>query len=209
MEKPSPVDGGPHVALPWVTAIILGGAIVATAWPAAVATLEFERDRVMAGELWRLWTAHLVHFGWSHAGWNALVFALTGGWAERLMPARTRLLYAVAAPVIGLALLIFAPALQRYAGLSGVAAATVALLALSRLNRPEPGERWFWRMVLVALLAKMVFELASGQPVFARFADTDIHTVPLAHLAGVLVAVALPVPSRATRVVTALPRSRA
>ena len=175
-------------ATPWFTAAIALAAIVITAWPAAATALVFERDRVIAGELWRLWSAHLAHFGWSHLGWNLLIFALAGGWVERISPRRTRLLYVICPPLIGLALLALDPELQSYGGLSGLAAATLTLLALTQLARPAATDRWFWRATLMLLGLKIGFELLTRRPTFAHFAGGEIRTVPIAHVAGALVA---------------------
>jgi rhomboid family GlyGly-CTERM serine protease len=181
-ETPAPV------ALPWATALILVAAVVATASPAVGEAFEFERDKILAGQWWRLWSAHLAHFGWSHFAWNAAVFALTGAWAERIAPQTTRVLYVVAPPVIGVALLALDVELQRYAGLSGLAAGTLTLLALTQLAPPPAADRWFWRAVLGLLLAKIAFEVTARQPAFARFTSADIRPVPTAHVAGALAA---------------------
>jgi rhomboid family GlyGly-CTERM serine protease len=180
-----------RVATPWATISIVAASIVATAWPAASEALLFDHARIVSGQVWRLWTGHLAHFGWSHLGWNVLVFAVSGGWAERIAPRRTRLFSAIGAPVIGLALFAFDSALQRYGGLSGLAAGTVALLAMVQLSRHNDGDRWFWRVILGLLIAKIVIELASRQPMFTDFAGADIHTVPIAHVAGMLIAISI------------------
>ncbi len=170
--------------VPWATLVLAGVALAAFVWPDAAGLLVYERDRVVAGEWWRLWTANLVHFGGSHLGWNLLVFVPTGIWAERIAPGRTRLMLALTPGLIGIALLAFEPALARYAGLSGMAAGTLALLVFLQL-RARNADRLFWCGVLALLAVKIGAEAFLGRALFAHFAGTDIRPVPLAHLAGV------------------------
>ncbi|ACB74088.1 Rhomboid family protein [Opitutus terrae PB90-1] len=154
-------------------------------WPGAEAALGYERAQIAAAQYWRLWTAHLVHFSWSHLFWNLLVFVPAGLWAERLLPDRLRLLLLLGPALIGVALYGLDPGLARYAGLSGVVAGVVAFLALVQLRRGT-SDRWFWRSVLLLLVAKIGLEFALSEPLFARFAETGVRAVPLAHAAGVL-----------------------
>ena len=159
--------------------------------PGARAAAEFERERILTGELWRLWTAHFVHFGGSHLWWNLTAIVPAGIWVERVVPGRTRLLYLWAPGIIGLALLALDARLQIYAGLSGVATGALALLAFTQLARVEAAARRWWWGVLGLLAAKIVLETARRQPVFANFADADLQPVPLAHLLGLACAAAV------------------
>lgn len=182
--------------------------LIVASQPALAPSLLYERAAILRGEYWRLWTGHLVHFGASHLVWNLVVFALAGIWAERLAPARTRLLLALAPGVIGLALLALDPSLATYGGLSGLAAAALAFLAFTQLahnpsvpsatasttptvpaaTHASASDRWFWRAVLALILLKIAVEFAADQPLFARFAASGVRSVPLAHLSGFLVA---------------------
>lgn len=155
--------------------------------------LLLERAAVLRGEWWRLWTGQLVHFGAGHLLWNLAVLVPAGVWAERLAPGRTRLLLALAPGVIGGGLLAFDPGLARYGGLSGLAAAVLALLALEKLAVPARAgaDRWCWRAVLALLAVKLLAEMFAGSAVFARFASDEVRPVPLAHLVGVACAAAV------------------
>lgn len=192
-EKLKPPSSGalavPVTRWPWATlAVTLLASGVALAEPRVADALIFDRLRVMDGEWWRLFTAHWVHFSPSHLLWNLIVIVPAGVWVERLAPARTRLLFLFSPIVIGGMLFLADPSLMRYAGLSGVAAAVIALLAQTQLSTEGGTDRWFWRAVLAAVGIKIGVELLLGQPAFARFADASIRPVPLAHLAGVVCA---------------------
>lgn len=181
---PTPAQATPRKTLPWATVVVAVAAGTLSFLPGARAAAEFERERILAGELWRLWTAHFVHFGGSHVGWNLAAIVPAGIWVERLVPGRTRLLYLLAPGIIGVALLALDARLQIYAGLSGVATGVLALLAFTQLARVEPAARRWWWGGLGLLAAKIVLETARRQPVFAHFAAAEIQPVPLAHLMG-------------------------
>ena len=176
--------------VPWATGLVAIGALALHRSPDASRALEFDRARILAGEWWRVWTGHFAHFGLSHLGWNVAVFLPAGIWAERLTPARTRALLALAPAMIGGVLLAFDPALEIYAGLSGVVSGVVTLLALTQLAATAR-EKWFWWSVLALLALKIGVEVFAGQPIFARGPDAGFRAVPLAHVAGVLCALAV------------------
>lgn len=172
--------------VPWATSLAAATALGLHLAPAAASALVYDRAPIFAGELWRLWTGHWVHWGTAHLGWNLVVFVPAGVWAERLAPSRTRLFLVLAPGAISLGLLGFAPTLARYVGLSGLASGLLALFAFTRLSA-RAAERWFWWSVLALLVLKIGAELFADHPLFARFTDPTIRPVPLAHAAGVLV----------------------
>jgi rhomboid family GlyGly-CTERM serine protease len=175
---------------PWVTLGVTGLALAAWAWPEALAWGGLDRARVLRGELWRLWSAHLVHFGGSHLLWNLAVLAPAGVLAERSAPRETRVLYGLGAPAIGLVLLGLEPQMAVYAGLSGIATALLTLLCVVKLGEPARGDRWFWGALLALVALKTGGEFLARGPLFASLAG-EVRPVPLAHVAGVACALAL------------------
>lgn len=175
---------------PWATGVIVLLALVARLGTDAFALLALERERALSGEVWRLWTAHLVHFSGSHLEWNLAVFIPAGAWAERIAPWFVRGFYVFVPAAIGVVLLVFEPALHVYAGLSGVAAGVLVLLALMQIGTPGRTDRWFWFGVLALIGAKVALEIFSRTPALAQFGSAEIHPVPVAHLAGIACAVA-------------------
>lgn len=173
----------PLVAWPWATAAVIVAALLVYIIPGASELLVYDRARVTQGEWWRVLTSHWVHFSVSHLFWNALVVAVAGSWAERLLPWRARILYLVAAGVIGAALHALEPSLARYGGLSGVAAGLVVFLAMVQLRRGTDS-RWFWWTVLGLLVVKIVAETLLASPLLARFPDPAMRSMAIAHLAG-------------------------
>ena len=56
----------------------------ASSKPASVlGTLAYKSDAILAGETWRLWTGHLVHFSWKHALADGIVLTAMARLAEQ------------------------------------------------------------------------------------------------------------------------------
>lgn len=153
--------------------------------PGRQETLIYARDRILEGDWWRLWTAHWVHFGAAHLGWNLLVLVTAGAWVERLAPLRTRVFCFGAPPAISGSLLVFEPALARFAGLSGLATGVLALLALVQLSSPRVRDRWIWAGLLGLIGLKIVVEWGLARSLFVDPGPSEARPVPLAHLMGV------------------------
>ncbi|HEX9171332.1 MAG TPA: rhomboid family intramembrane serine protease, partial [Telluria sp.] len=60
-------------------------AALAFAPEASLAQMEFDRSAIPAGQLWRLWSGHLVHFSVPHALGDALVLLAAGLSVERAL----------------------------------------------------------------------------------------------------------------------------
>jgi len=106
--------------MPLALAGVCGLLVVApgeiTAW------LVFDRDAILAGEAWRLWTGHLVHFSWQHALTDIMVlFVVTHILMHHTGGRVVALALLVGAPLISLGLLLAVAHLQIYAGASGLA----------------------------------------------------------------------------------------
>jgi rhomboid family GlyGly-CTERM serine protease len=149
--------------------------------------LQFDRQQILAGELWRLWTGHFIHWSSSHLAWDLVAFVvlatLVASDSVRAMVSTTLF----SAVVVSLALLILQPSIELYRGLSGIDAALFVFVACSRLQRAsEQKDPKQFLLLLVSLLlfaAKITFEGLSHSTVFAQL-ETRVTVVPLAHLAG-------------------------
>lgn len=171
-------------ARPWVTLVIAAAAGLAFAWPRLTGALIYERADIFAGQVWRLWTGHLVHYSPSHLWLDLAVFVAAGAWLEWIAPRLARWFYLWAPPAISAVLLWGDPKLERYAGLSGVATGLLVLLALVQLRRKTGEPRWFWLGVLLLVAVKIIVEVTARGPLFARFA-AGVRVVPLAHVGGI------------------------
>jgi rhomboid family GlyGly-CTERM serine protease len=166
------------------TLAIAAAASLALVWPRLASALIYKRTEILAGQVWRLWTGHLVHYGPRHLGLDLAVFLVAGAWLEWIAPRLARWFYVLAPPAISALLLWGDPALDRYAGLSGVATGLLVLLALVQLRRRTGEPRWFWFGVLLLVAVKIIIETALRAPLFAQF-DASVRVVALAHAGGI------------------------
>ena len=141
-----------------------------------------------AGEVWRLWTGHLVHYNAGHLLWDLAVFVPAGMWLEAILPGLACRFYLLAPPAISAALFVGEPGLVRYAGLSGLATGVLVLLALVQWRRDARAPRWFWPAVLALVALKIGLEAFSAEPLLARF-EPGVRVVTLAHVGGVACAI--------------------
>jgi rhomboid family GlyGly-CTERM serine protease len=168
---------------PWATVLVAVAALLTFGSPKLGDLFIYQRSLIFAGQVWRTWTGHIVHFGPSHLGWDLAVFLPAGCWLETLRPRCARWLYLLGPVFISVCLLAFDPTLERYAGLSGLAMGTLVLLAMVQLQNKKESP-WLWLGVWLLVLAKLAIELRAGAPLLVTdFAN--IRNVPLAHFGGV------------------------
>jgi len=156
--------------------------------PAAGSLLELSRPALASGECWRLLTGHLVHWSWAHLFWDALPLVTLSGIIGARSPARLIACLAGAALVVPLAVLLSAPQISTYRGLSGVDAGLYVLggRLLVREHR-RAGRRISLaavRLALAGFIAKVLYEAATGGGVFVDVQAVGVVTVPIAHVAG-------------------------
>jgi rhomboid family GlyGly-CTERM serine protease len=173
--------------LPWLTTAAAAAAVAAYAIPGGFGLLSYQRDAVLAGEWWRLFTGHLTHASGTHLVWCAAAFLALGAATERELGAKaTAGFLAASAACVGAGLFVFLPGLSWYCGLSGLDTALFAGL-LWREARAQRLRRDGLTLALALLAAaglagKIAVEYAGGQAVFAR--SPDVPPVPAAHLFG-------------------------
>lgn len=167
--------------------------VVASLWvfftPPLAAVLVYDRAAVLRGETWRLFTAPLVHFSFSHLFWDLLVFAAAGGVIERAAYRGFRRVCALAALLPGPLLLLSFPELARYGGLSGLATAAVVFLCLGKIREGRGGSG-IWATLLLLVGLKIAVEFVTAVPVFASAAIPGFIPLPSVHLIGAAAALA-------------------
>ncbi len=162
--------------------------------------LAYDRGAVLAGEWWRLLTAHLVHLGAAHAAAGALATALgpllfraAAGWRGWTAAA----LAAAAAVDAGL---LLDPAVRWYAGASGLAHGLLAYGAARTLLGPAAAgaPRRLAAAFLVLLATKLAWETCCGAlPASEALTGGPVHVAAhrdgaLGGLLAALAAAALP-----------------
>jgi rhomboid family GlyGly-CTERM serine protease len=150
---------------------------------AVVARLRYERHAVLAGEWWRLVSAHLVHADFRHLGWN--VFGVTLVWAlfGRDFNRAEWLLILLASTIsTDLGFLVVDRSVGWYLGFSGVlhgcmAAGLVAWLVGAR------GRDAMTLLVAALFAGKLIWESAVGPLPFAG-GSISVPVLHQAHLYG-------------------------
>lgn len=169
---------------PWTVLGVACLALLIQLFPAWRGALVYDRPALAAGEIWRVWSGHWVHFGWPHfvvdTGLLLIVGAIAGhrhprfmGWALVAMPA-----------FISACLYLLEPTMIRYAGLSAVNLGLLLYVAIEGWR--EERREWFWPAVLVAYAAELTYECLRGGHGGGtiRFDEPEIRVATGAHLAA-------------------------
>lgn len=154
------------------------------------ACMQFDRAALLRGEIWRLFTSHLVHWSAAHFYLDTSVFIAQGIVFEQKIGRKYAWVLAVAAAAIGLGLLIFQRDLVAYRGISGLINTQLVLGAGLFLFDPSLKKRLkvIYGAVFGIHLFKIAYETAFKVPFFATDALGDMGGfTPLAHLIGVFV----------------------
>ncbi len=156
-------------------------------------------------ELWRLWTAHFVHYGSAHLWGDLLAFLVWAALVERESRRALLLTLTVGAPLLMAALALTCPGLGQYRGLSGLDTALVIELIFLRgfASPPRAEERglgpWLSRSMgsralrslavfcLLLSAVKIVYEFYAGHALLARDLGNSASLLPAAHAFGALV----------------------
>jgi rhomboid family GlyGly-CTERM serine protease len=171
---------------PWAYLVIFLGAGVITASSTLRALFVYNRDFIGHGEIWRVWTGHLVHFGWTHFLADGLLFLVIGWALERASPRCGRISLAVLPLVVSASLFWFDPGMLLYGGLSGVNVGLLVFMACRGWQKNWMD--WFWPAILAIHVLELVLEIhnhgTGGGAI--RFDTPSIHVATVAHIGGAL-----------------------
>ncbi|MGH9329479.1 MAG: rhombosortase [Vicinamibacterales bacterium] len=149
----------------------------------AGAALEYHRERVAAGEFWRLVTGQLVHWSTTMLVADIGVLLLAGVLVARRSRQLLILCLVVSAAAVGAGVHFLAPQLARYRGASGIASALVVTYALDLARTPGPSRRAAG-VGLVLFGVKLAYELATGTSMLSGTCPPGVAVAPVAHLIG-------------------------
>ncbi len=145
--------------------------------------LRYERSDIMAGEAWRLVTAHLVHDGPAHLAWNLAGLALvTWLFAAEYSTQQWLLVLAASTVAIDAGFLVFMPELDWYVGFSGVLHGAMAAGLYAWLVRTRDTVTW---IVAAIFAAKLAWEHIVGPLPFTA-ASLDLPVIYEAHSYGAI-----------------------
>lgn len=170
----------------WVAPVALASLLIVLHLPgeAWLARLVYDRDHIIAGEFWRLFTGHFVHWNLNHLALNVAALAI---WIP--LCARTWSWQAWAGVLlllcggISAGLWLLWPDTWRYAGFSGVAHGLFVLGLAPQLRRGD----WLAGACLLYLVFKVSFEQWQGAPLSGSDA-IGVRVATEAHLLGTMAA---------------------
>jgi len=175
---------------PWVYLVLglVGGVFVFC--PGLRAAFVYNRAAIAQGELWRVWTGHLVHFGWTHYLADGSLFVVIGWALERSNPLCGKISLILLPMAVSASLFWFDPSMNVYGGLSGVNVGLLVFLACRGWQRNWFD--WFWPAILGIHVMEVILEIRNhgtgGGAI--RFDDPSIHVATVAHIGGVIYGVA-------------------
>ncbi len=121
--------------------------------PQTVALLVFDHEAIVAGEWWRLWSAHLTHSSYSQLMLNSALIALMGLMLVRFCKAWQLLLsLLIAMPIMTGLLLLLMPELSDYRGAVGVTAMMVMMAVWFLILESKRFSLGYWLGVMLLLL---------------------------------------------------------
>ncbi len=150
--------------------------------------MEFNRDLIMEGEIWRLVTGHLIHWSPAHFYLDSMVFIFQGITFEKKIGSRYWLILLLSALFISIALLLLRQDLFYYRGVSGIINTQLVLGAgLFIMDRSlDRVTRGMFAICFSIHMIKIIYETACRIPLFSThlLGDMGLFT-PTAHLSGV------------------------
>jgi membrane associated rhomboid family serine protease len=135
------------------------------------------------GEVWRLWTGHLVHYDLRHFLTNAIAIAVPIAPIDRRSRSSILLSMTILAPMISLMLLGGAH-FDEYRGASALALAVWVASALSLLCAQSASDRHTGAALIALAIGKLALETAGAGHLW-----TEVAPLPLAHVAGAIAGV--------------------
>jgi rhomboid family GlyGly-CTERM serine protease len=145
------------IAFPLALAALI--TVVGLAGPDVWRWLRYEREAILAGQLWRLLTGHLVHLGWPHLFMNGVGLLVIGGLFGQVLRVRDWLLTCLTgALAISLGLLLLNPEIVWYVGLSGVLHGLIVTGAILQIRDGHKVEV----LLLAAVIVKLLWEQFQG-----------------------------------------------
>lgn len=171
---------------PWIYLGIFLVSGVITGFPTLRQVFVYHRAEIASGELWRIWTGHLVHFGWVHYLADGLLFMVIGWALERSQRGYGRLSLLLLPVAVSGAVFFFDPKMTVYGGLSGVNVGLLIFLACRGWQHDLLD--WFWPAVLGIHVLELWLEARNkgvgGGAI--RFDDPTIRVATIAHVGGVV-----------------------
>lgn len=169
---------------PWLVILAAAASLLIQFFPGWREHLLYDRAAIAHGEWWRIWSGHLVHFGWPHLVVDAGLLLIVGWIAEKDHPRFMRTALVLMPAFISGCMFWLEPAMARYGGLSAFNLGVLLYIAAQGWRRDWTD--WFWPAVIAIYIGELIYEyFRGGQGGGAiRFDDPHISVATGAHLAA-------------------------
>jgi rhomboid family GlyGly-CTERM serine protease len=148
-----------RLRVPYATSVVVLVCLALGDTPLA-SLLAFDRQAIFAGEVWRLWSGHLVHFSMQQLFLDVSALLLVGAVAETAFgPRFVAWVLLFGMPAISMGLLLLAPDLAYYRGASGLVM-LLAFVGANALWLSLPRLRVVFAILGLGLFVKAVLEAA-------------------------------------------------
>lgn len=175
--------------LPIFTSLLTVIAVLVFQQDQAANWLEYDRQAIMAGQLWRLITSHWVHWSASHLFWDLLLFGITGSLIEKNSRPVFIGIIILSSLFISCFVWFGQPQMMSYRGLSGLDSALFVFLSgwltISGLKRKDTADVILSGFLFLFFAGKITYEAITGHSGFVDSANLFIP-VPSAHLIGAI-----------------------
>jgi len=172
--------------LPWTYIVVFLAAGIVTASQTLRDFFVYNRYDIAHGEIWRIWTGHIVHFGWPHFVADGALFVVIGWALERSHPLCGKVSLIVLPLVVSISLFWFDPSMNIYGGLSGVNVGLLVFMACRGWQKNWLD--WFWPAILGIHVVEVFLEIhnhgTGGGAI--RFDNPEIHVATVAHIGGAI-----------------------
>jgi rhomboid family GlyGly-CTERM serine protease len=132
------------------------------------------------GQIWRLWTGHIVHYDFRHFLTNAIAIAVPIALIDRRSRRSISLSMMLLGPMISLAVLAGAH-FDEYRGASALALAVWVASALTLLSGQSASDRHTGAALIALAIGKLAFETVGAGHLWM-----EVAPLPLAHFAGAI-----------------------
>lgn len=151
--------------------------------------MAYDREAILAGEWWRLWSGHFTHFTLMHASVNSALLILLTLILNRVYSRKFILALLFIGPIaISLLLALLVPEMVMYRGASALASLLMALLICHAFYRVQGRSISILYTIVFGWSIKLIFESLG---ISLTDLPHPIHVAWQAHLAGMLMGVAI------------------
>lgn len=175
------------MGIPVFTIAVALASLLASILPELSSLLIFDRSAILRGEIWRIFTCHVVHFSVPHLIYNLLVFIVSGYIIEKNNFRQFGWFCFWLASAISISLFVFKPNMVYYGGLSGVACGSLYYLALVGIKNGRPWQS-ICQLIVLFVPVKIAIEIYNSASILPYWEQQSFVPMHTSHIVGCTVA---------------------